>query len=367
MLKSGIKLLSIRKDDTEVPLSDIRNFVLLQHQAALGSVLHATPLVPALRAAVPGAKIIVACSGFASQVYRRNPGVDMVLPVASPLERPLAAAKMIRSALKLFRPFATITSLGNERTGIAFTAWKAKAGNRVGFTLAPELYRAPLSFDAAESQITNNLRIVEALGHAKPKTYEPEIFFSDDNLQQAVSMLGPEFRLDRKLVAFITQTSATQRKGWRPERFAAAAQHLIDHHHADIVFVGTAGERSAVEDVRQRVKGTTWNLAGQTNLRQLAALLSLCDVGLTLDTGTMHIGRAVGLPMVIIAPAWSPEIEWLPVGNPRYRILKNATLDHMPAEYVIDEVSVEEAIAGLDELLAAWPREIRHRMASSSR
>lgn len=367
VFKSGMNLLSVRKGDTDRPLPEIRNFVLMQHQAALGSVLHATPLVPALRAAVPGAKIIVACSGFAAQVYRRNPRVDMVLPVPSPLESPFAAARMMRNALKLFRPFATITTLGNERSSIAFTTWLANAGNRVGFTLAPELYRVPLAFDPAESQIANNLRIVEALGHPKPERFEPEIYFSDESLQQAVAMLGPSLHLERTLAVLISQTSTTQRKGWRLERFVAAAQHLVDHHDADIVFVGTAAERNGVEEIRRRVKGATWNLAGRTNLRQLAALLSICDVGLSLDTGTMHIGRAVGLPMVIIAPAWSPEVEWLPVGNPRYRILKNGTLAHMPSDYVIDEVSVEEVNAGLDELLAAWPRERRHRMANSSR
>jgi hypothetical protein len=77
----------------------------------------------------------------------------------------------------------------------------------------------------------------------------------------------------------------------------------------------------------------------------------------------MHIGRAVGLPMTIIAPAWSPPIEWLPLGIDRFRILKNADMTSAPADYIIDEVSVEEVQLALEELIARYPR---RRGASAS-
>ncbi len=83
--------------------------------------------------------------------------------------------------------------------------------------------------------------------------------------------------------------------------------------------------------------------------------MSLCHVGLTLDTGPLHIARAVGLPMVIIAPAWSPPIEWLPVGDPRFRILKNADMPSAPPDYIIDEVTVDEVKEALTSLIACYP------------
>ena len=66
------------------------------------------------------------------------------------------------------------------------------------------------------------------------------------------------------------------------------------------------------------------------------------------------MARSVGLPAVIIAPAWSPVHEWLPVGNPLYRILKNRDLlPPGPKDYVIDEVSVGEVVRAVGELVAA--------------
>lgn len=336
----------------EPSLAGISRFLLLQYPAALGSAIHATPLIPALRAAVPQAEISVCASGFALEIFRRNPGVDRLIGTPDPTKQLLPAVRAIRGACPV-EPFATITSTSNERTSIALSALLAGVGNRVGFTLVPELYRAPLAYDSSLSQIANNLRIVEALGHPAPRAFEPQVFFGEGDLVYARGLLAGLADEGRPLVVFVTQTSPTQRKSWRADRYVAVAEHLIATYGADIVLVGSRSERAAVEALAQRIGSHAVNVAGETDLAQLAALLSLCRVGLTLDTGTMHMGRAVGLPMVIIAPAWSPPVEWLPLNDPRFIILKNLEMATAPPDYIIDEVSVDEVLAALDGLLRA--------------
>jgi len=122
-----------------------------------------------------------------------------------------------------------------------------------------------------------------------------------------------------------------------------------------IVFAGTQAESPAIEALRSTLTQPTANVAGRTTLLQLAALFSLADIALTLDTGPMHLARAMRLPMVIIAPAWSPAIEWLPHDNPRARILKNLDLDEAPDGYIIDEVSVDDVHQNLRDLLTLYP------------
>ena len=69
----------------------------------------------------------------------------------------------------------------------------------------------------------------------------------------------------------------------------------------------------------------------------------------------MHLARAMRTPLVVIAPAWSPPVEWLPLGNPRARILKNLDMATAPPDYIIDEVSAEQAQAALRDLLTCFP------------
>jgi ADP-heptose:LPS heptosyltransferase len=340
----------------ERELSSFRNFLLLQHAKALGTVVHATPLIPALREAVPDARIAVAASGFALEVLRNNPGIERLIATPSPLKDWKGAAQVLRRENPFGRgDFVILTPVGNDRTKVALQTLFAGAGARVGFTQVPALYRAAFEFDYAKSQIENNLAIVAALGHPV-RRFEPEIFFSADDVDWAKRMLVESgAQVGQMVAAFVTQTSVTQRKSWRKERFQAAAEFLIERYGAHIVFFGTESEAAAIDDLRAGIAHRTGSFAGKTNLLQMAALLSLCDVGLTLDTGTLHVGRTVGLPMAIIAPAWSPPLEWLPLNNPRYRILKNAEMEVCPPDYVIDEVSVDEVTGALQGLLQEFP------------
>lgn len=337
-------------------LAGTKNFLLMQSSTALGTTLHATPLVPALRAAIPGCRIAVAASGLAREVFRNNPGVDWLIEIPSPLtDLPAAAASLRRQIPFGDERFAALTTLGNERTRVAIAALLSGATARVGFTEVPELYQAVLRFDPSRSLLDNNLRIVEAFGHPF-RHFEPQTFCTPADLAWARETLRNAGVCEGQMVAaLVTQTSVTQRKSWRVERFQSVARHLIDAYGAHLVFVGTAAEAAAIDDLRASLGSHTTSVAGKTSLLQLSALLSLCRVGLTLDTGPLHMGRTVGLPMCIIAPAWSPTLEWLPLGDRRYRILKNADLPACPPDYVIDEVSVDEVIAALDELLAEYP------------
>lgn len=332
------------------------SFLLLQHATALGTVIHATPLISALREAVPGCRIAVAASGFGMEVLRNNPGIDYLFETPNPLNDLSGAVRALRARNPLRDgAYVTITTTGNERTRVAMQAVLSGAATRVGFTVAPRLYQAPLVFDSARSQIANNLRIVETLGHAT-RHFEPQIFFTDEDMAGARKLLADAgVEMERPLAIFITQTSVTQRKSWRAERFQQVAGFLAEQYGMVAVFVGAAAESDAIEKLRSGLSVSSVNVAGKTRLTGLAALMSLAAVGVSLDTGPLHIARAIGLPTVIIAPAWSPPVEWLPVDNPRFRILKNADMPAATPDYIIDEISVEDVTEAVRELLQLCP------------
>ena len=347
-------------------LADIRNFLLLQYPLALGTAIHATPLIAAIHAAIPDARVSAAASGFALEILRNNPGLERLISTPSPLRELLPAANAIRRANVFGRErYAVLLTTGNERSRVILSALLAGAPTRVGFTLLPELAAAHLHFDARLSQIANNLRILEALGHgpalldqlqSNPSLIEPQVFPSSDEVNAAHQLLHEQGIDESKPIAvFITQTSPTQRKSWREDRFRAVAESLHHTHSMQIVFAGTASEAPAIEALRAGLSFHTASVAGQTQLLELSAILGLADIALTLDTGPMHLARAMRLPMVIIAPAWSPAVEWLPLNNPRARILKNLDLPTAPDDYIIDEVTVPEVEHHLNELLELYP------------
>ena len=302
--------------------------------------------------------MLLAGSGFGFSVFRNHPLLERVVETPSPYVDLLAATRALRRE-RLFghEPYVVLTANGSQRTRVALQALLSGGRVRVGFTEAPNLYRVPLRFDPAQSQISNNLRVVEALEHELcQQAYEPEVYFTQGDFNRALALLqqeGIEYR--RPFAVFVTQTSVTQRKGWRPERFREVVEWTFREGGAQIVFVGAGGEAGSIDTLREPLPFSTVNLAGKTSLGELCAVLSLSDVGVTLDTGTLHLARAVGLPMVVIAPAWSPPHEWLPMGNPRFEVLKLHNLESAPEGYSIDEVCVEDVQAAMSRLLERFP------------
>jgi ADP-heptose:LPS heptosyltransferase len=166
-------------------LSTIRNFLLLQYQTSLSAAIQATPLISALHAAIPDARVSAAASGIALDVLRGNPGLEQLVATPNPLHELLPAANAIRKA-KIFgrERHAVLLTTGNEPSRVILAAVLSGSPTRVGFTLVPELASEYLHYDSRISEIANNLRIIEALGHgpalleqlqANPALLEPSV------------------------------------------------------------------------------------------------------------------------------------------------------------------------------------------------
>ena len=100
----------------------------------------------------------------------------------------------------------------------------------------------------------------------------------------------------------------------------------------------------------------TANLAGRTTLPQLAALAAAADIGLCLDTGPMHVARAVALPMVILAAdTQAGPIEWLPLNHPRMPLAFSAYTPPGTGYPMPGDLPAAEVQQKLDALLTLHP------------
>jgi heptosyltransferase II len=95
-------------------------------------------------------------------------------------------------------------------------------------------------------------------------------------------------------------------KRWPPERFAAVAAELARAHGLVPVLVGSEADRAATCAIgaeldkisRAGQKPAAINLAGRTDVPQLAGVLALCAAFVSNDSGAMHLAAAVGTPVV---------------------------------------------------------------------
>jgi ADP-heptose:LPS heptosyltransferase len=96
-------------------------------------------------------------------------------------------------------------------------------------------------------------------------------------------------------------------KRWPIEKFAEIARRFT----GSVVVIGAASERQSGATLIASLANTpkpALNLAGQTTLKQLTALLREVDLLVTNDSGPMHLAAAVGTPVVGIFTCTSPDL-----------------------------------------------------------
>jgi len=120
------------------------------------------------------------------------------------------------------------------------------------------------------------------------------------------------------------------RKRWPADRFIARAREIQRRTNCAWLILGGKGDlefAGAVADgITQTATRSTHllNLAGQTSLRELMALLKSCRVLLTNDSGPMHVAAALGTPVIVPFGSTSPELTGpgLP-GDTHHHLLKS--------------------------------------------
>ncbi len=89
-------------------------------------------------------------------------------------------------------------------------------------------------------------------------------------------------------------------KRWPADRFAALGRLFQSRAGAEILVVGSSGERGIADAVAAGLERPALNFAGRTSLRELVALIGLGRLFVTNDTGPMHIADALGTPILAI-------------------------------------------------------------------
>jgi heptosyltransferase-1 len=163
-----------------------------------------------------------------------------------------------------------------------------------------------------------------------------------------------------RLIAIAPGTN-WETKQWRADGFAEVARHFLQKA-GGVTLIGSDRERAVCDAVAQLAPGAV-NLAGETTLPELAALIRRASVCVTNDSGPMHLAVALDRPVVSIFgptdPVWAGpyhrdgavlRVE-LPCSPCYLRELRRCNFDHA----CMTDVTAEAVIERVDGILAKQP------------
>jgi lipopolysaccharide heptosyltransferase I len=287
--------------------STIENILIIK-PSSLGDIVLTLPALSALRRSFPAAKISWLIRPEFAPLLNNHPHLDNIIQfdrkfLGKAWYNPFAFAALLSLIHRLRRgKFDVVIDLqGLFRT--ASLAWLSGCKKRLGMATAREFAHIFYTHKVAQDRscihlVDYYLRVAQAAGAADISV---EFILNTDRIAaDSVRHLLASQKINPDNYAVIVPGAARSGKCWPIERFAALAEKISSQFGFSIVATGTQAEKSVVENLRRKTGVTVANLAGLTNLRELAALMKSARLVVSNDTGPGHIAAALNTPVVMI-------------------------------------------------------------------
>lgn len=301
--------------------------ILIIRLSAIGDVVMASGLLPALRSRWPDAHIAWLVEPGAASLLDNNPLVDEVIRLPRPRWRELRKKRHYPTMLVEMRAFArrlraerfdlALDAQGLLKSGI--WAWLSRAPERVGIGSregSQRLMTRVLEPARDDRRMSSEYRfLAESLGTA-PDTFRLslEVGPDDDALaQETLAEAGV-----RGPFAVLCPFTTRPQKHWFEDRWAAVIDRLQAELGLHPVILGGPGDRDAAARISAAAGAPVADLAGRLSLAASAAVVTRASLLIGVDTGLTHMGTARRLPTVVLFGSTRPYLE---TDNPRTEIL----------------------------------------------
>ncbi|MFH0790275.1 MAG: lipopolysaccharide heptosyltransferase II [Candidatus Omnitrophota bacterium] len=324
----------IRVEDV---LRQVRNVLVSSHQSPvtsckekfkrilvirtdrIGDVLLSTPVIKALRDNYPYAYIAMMVSAYSKDIVDGNPYLDEVI-IYDKDGRHKSWFSSLKFAFRLKKRKFDLAVILHPVRRVHLISFFAGIPRRVGydrkfgFLLTDKIkHRKQLG---EKHELEYNLEMLNSLGiEAKDKAlFMPIRPESEDWLKELLSRAGIK---ENENLLVIHPAASCPSKIWPAERFAQAADKLIERYAFKVLVVAGAKDTFLAENVVEHMRYAAVNLAGKTSVSQLASILKRAILFISNDSGPVHIASAVGTPVISIfgrsQKGLSPK-RWGPLG-----------------------------------------------------
>jgi heptosyltransferase-3 len=299
--------------------------ILVSRSDRLGDLILALPFVETIKLRYPECRVDVLASLYASPVLENNPRIDGIIRVLNDqLLRNKRYKKEILSNLKR-NEYSVVVVLYPDRH-VSHLFYKAGIPVRIG--TAGRFHSVLFSHHLFHSRKAN-----------RKHEYEYNLDFLDffrDGETVSVPRVHPtdkELKNARRILSDVDVTgsfvvlhpgSGGSAEPWPLERFVELYAVLAGRGF-QVVITGSEEEGAQIRQISDRLGTPVKTITGETDLRTLAALLSLATVVVANSTGPLHLAVAVRTNVVGLYPGkriMSP-VRWGPLGR-EHRVIQPA-------------------------------------------
>jgi heptosyltransferase-2 len=276
----------------------------------IGDAVMTTPAIRSIRRNFPGARITLLAKPWVLPVFARSSHVDRFLVYdVQGRHRGVAGRWRLVNDIRRGR-FDAVILLQNAFEAALITA-AAGIPMRIGFDtdgrtlLLTHPVRRPPGIKRRH-QTDYYLQILRGAGLAAGDS-RLELPLDEADRKRAARRLADE-GIDPTLPLVGLNPSATfgPAKQWPEDRYAALGDWIADRYGARVLIFGGPGDEILGQRIGDAMRCRPVNLAGRTDLVEAMALIGMLDLFVTNDSGLMHVGAALDVPLIAIFGSTNP-------------------------------------------------------------
>ena len=276
----------------------------------MGDLIFMTPAIRAIRRAYPDSFITCLAPSRGLDLLQSHPYLNEVIPL-----------KESRGLFGLFLWWPVIRRLRAGRFDTAFlfhrsftrtvVVWAAGIPERIGYRIKKRGWLLTKAVDPplpdSVHKVVWFLKILEGAGIPSDGFHYDVGILSKDHQAAQEILKGWGISPEDRLVAL--HAGANWRlKRWPAKNFAQLGDGLTEHYGAKVVFIGDKGDLPLVEKIVGQMRTRPLIAVGRTTFRELGALLTKTRLLVSNDSGPLHLGLAVGTPVVALFGPTDPKL-----------------------------------------------------------
>ena len=305
-----IKLKTRRSGYKEQPTPPKR--ILFIQLSALGDTILAIPTVRAFRQIFPDTEISFLASQTNLSYLEHCPHIDNRIQFNNP------SFKLIHSLRQ--ERFDCIIDLEHWSRFSMLLAFFIGAPRIIGFNAADQ-YRHYLFTDTiphvpGKHEVQNFLSIMHEFGY-EIKDTNLEVWIRDSELEWSRNVFAQgKLEQDKPIVVLHPEAGrrGEPRRRWIHGNYIELADALTEKYGVQVILTGAPDEVQLSQTIAEQTTCNTINLAGKTNVNQLAALFTNADLVISGNCGPMHLAAAARTPVIAIHGPTNSE-QWGPWGE----------------------------------------------------
>ncbi|HEX5478468.1 MAG TPA: lipopolysaccharide heptosyltransferase II [Dehalococcoidia bacterium] len=283
----------------------------------IGDVLMTGPAIRAVSEARPDRRITMLTSSAGAAAARLLPDIDAVIEYDAPWMKPAPDERPEQDVADELRARAfdgavIFTVYSQSALPAAFLCRLAGIPQRLAhcrenpYGLLTDWVREMEPDQTIRHEVERQLALVAAVGCA-PRDDRMKVRIPADAVDSAERLLT-RCGVDRNRPWCVIHPGASApSRRYAAAGFAAAADELVMRDGWQVVFAGGVADVELTRSIRRMMLAPTVSIAGELELTELAALISLAPILIANNSGPAHLASATGTPVVDLYALTNPQ------------------------------------------------------------